>query len=316
MAFDSFIAIDWSGANGRYAGIAIARCEPGEGAPRLVAPDEARWTRTAVATWLERELRSGAQLLIGFDLAFGMPYEAGGYAAAPRARDIFALWDAIEAASACAGDFSCTPLLADPAFAPLYWARGTRPASWTLRQRRSEIACADATGTRPECVFKLIGAKQVGKASLTGIRVLRHVRARQRERVAVWPFEPVDAKSALVEIYPTLFRKRAGHGLAKLRTRAELNRALRALGSQPLRGRTALTDHDTDALISAVGMRAIASGELPVIDSPQIRREGWIFGVPLTADCRESPARADVRAPASGLGWRAANREPARRETA
>jgi hypothetical protein len=106
------------------------------------------------------------------------------------------------------------------------------------------------------------------------------VRAAHCPRVGVWPFEDVAGKSALVEIYPTLFRKRAGHGLAKLRTRAELNKALRALGSQPVSRRAALTDHDTDALISAAGMRAMG-GALPGCDDPHIRREGWIFGVPL-----------------------------------
>src|SRR5476649_2013018 len=99
--FDEFIAIDWSGADGRYTGIAIARCAPGDEAPRLVAPETVRWTRTEAAAWLDRELQSGRRLLIGLDLAFGMPFEPGiGYAGAPQAKDIFALWDAIEAASA------------------------------------------------------------------------------------------------------------------------------------------------------------------------------------------------------------------------
>jgi hypothetical protein len=76
--FDSFVAIDWSGAEGRYGGIAIARCKPGADAPVLVAPESVRWTRAAAASWLEREIRSGKRLLIGFDFAFGMPFEPGG----------------------------------------------------------------------------------------------------------------------------------------------------------------------------------------------------------------------------------------------
>jgi hypothetical protein len=295
--FDTYVAIDWSGAEGRYEGIAIARCEPGDGAPRLVAPEAARWTRSAVAGWLDAELKSGRRLLIGLDLAFGMPFEPDiGYAGAAQATDIFALWDAIEVASAAAPDFGCAPVIAHRDFGPLYWRQGKRPRDWRLRQRRSEAACAAATGTRPECVFKLIGAKQVGKASLTGIRVLRDVRARNRDCVAVWPFEPVAGKSALVEIYPTLFRKQAAHGLSKLRTRAELNAALRHFDTRALRGRGELSDHDTDALISAAGMRYMAGDGLPAPADSHIRREGWIFGVPMPG--RGQPSATSLASPA------------------
>ncbi|HEX9464102.1 MAG TPA: hypothetical protein VGB82_16000 [Alphaproteobacteria bacterium] len=287
--FDAYIALDWSGADGRYAGVSVASCAPGTGAPRLVAPEPARWTRSAVADWLDRELRTGRRLLIGLDFAFGMPTEPGGYlgtAAAPGG--IFALWDLIDAAAENAPDFGCGGIVAAPPFAPLYWRAGKRPASWLARQRLSEIACAAATGTRPECVFKLIGPKQVGKASLTGMRVLRHIRRRHAGRVAVWPYEPIGTKSVLVEIYPTLFRKRAAGGLAKLRTRADLNAALKRQGSAAVRTAD-LSDHDTDALISAAGLRHFMATLSYRLDPPadaRISREGWIFGVPLPDDTR------------------------------
>lgn len=292
--FDGYIAIDWSGADGRYVGISIAACAPGGTAPRLVAPEGARWTRTAVADWLDRELRSGRRLLIGCDFAFGLPFEQRGYLAGstPDLADIFGLWDLIEDASGGAADFGCARALADPRFAPLYWQSGRQPATWTLRQRQAELACAAATGTHPECVFKLIGAKQVGKASLTGIRVLRHVRAANPGRVAVWPFEPVGGKSVLVEIYPTLFRKQAAGGVAKLRTREALNAALRKLGARGVAART-LSDHDTDALISAAGLRRLverAGVALSPPEDPRVRREGWIFGVPIDFRVYDAPA--------------------------
>ena len=284
-SFHGYIAIDWSGADGRYAGISMALCTPGRGAPRLIAPEAALWTRTAVADWLDRELKSGRPLLIGCDFAFGLPFERHGYlaGAAPELGGIFDLWELIEEASAGAADFGCARVFADPRFAPLYWQSGRQPAAWTLRQRRAEVACARATGTHPECVFKLIGPKQVGKASLTGIRVLRHVRSENRARVAVWPFEPVGSKSVLVEIYPTLFRKQAAGGLVKLRTAEALNAALRKLGARGVPAAT-LSDHDTDALISAAGLRHLiehAGVTLSLPADPHIRREGWIFGVPL-----------------------------------
>lgn len=280
MSFDSFIAIDWSGAAPGYSGIAVARCT-GDEVPHLVKPPGKRWTRTAVAEWLDGEISGGLKALVGFDLAFSMPYEADGYLAGCGARDAFALWDLVEQASRGEADFGAAFVPADPRFAPCYWTKGTMPATWKLRRRQAELACAASTGTHPETVFKLIGAKQVGKASLTGMRVIRHLRQRLPGRVSVWPFEPA-AGSVMVEIYPTLFRKQAAHGIAKLRTTGELNRALRALGSKRLCTRAALSDHDTDALISAAGMRKLwqEGYQLPPVDL-HTRREGWIFGVPL-----------------------------------
>jgi hypothetical protein len=285
VSLDAFIAIDWSGAAPGYSGIAVARCGPGDAAPRLVRPPARRWTRTAVAQWLGAEFHAGLRTLVGFDFAFAMPYETEGYLAGCGARDAFALWDLIETASGDEADFGAAAVPADPRFAPCYWTSGAMPGGWKVRRRQTELACASATGTYPETVFKLIGAKQVGKASLTGMRVINHLRRRHAGRVSVWPFEkaPVRAEggSVLVEIYPTLFRKQAGHGTAKLRSLAELNRGLRALGSQPLRTRSVLTDHDTDALISAAGLRRLWDGgyRCDEVDA-QIRQEGWIFGVP------------------------------------
>jgi hypothetical protein len=280
MSFDAFIAIDWSGAAPGYTGIAVARCRPGEGAPRLIkAPLGRHWTRTAVTEWLEDELAAGARLLVGFDFAFAMPHGC------VDARDAFALWDLVEEVSRGEADFGASAVPRDPRLAPLYWCRGTMPETWRERRRATELACVAATGTRPETVFKLIGAKQVGKASLTGMRVLRHLRRVNQCRVTVWPFEPAPGStnggSVLVEIYPTLFRRHAAGTLAKLRTARDLNRALRALGSSGVRAGD-YSDHDTDALISAAGMRRLcATGHAPLPVIGAIRREGWIFGVPL-----------------------------------
>lgn len=276
MSFDAFVAIDWSGAAPGYTGIAVARCVPGEGAPKLVRPPGRRWTRTAVADWLTAEIHSGQRLLVGLDFAFAMPL---GCIAAESA---FALWDLVEAAADSETDFGAAAVPHDPRLAPLYWSSGTMPAGWRERRRATELACIASTGTRPETVFKLIGAKQVGKASLTGMRVLRHLRHVNQGRVSVWPFEPA-AGSVLVEIYPTLFRRRAAGTLAKLRTARELNAALRALGAAGVRAGD-YSDHDTDALISAAGLRHLCrSGVSCPVVSGDVAREGWIFGVPLPA---------------------------------
>jgi hypothetical protein len=70
----------------------------------------------------------------------------------------------------------------------------------------------------------------------------------------------------------------------KLRTRAELNKALLGLGSKPVRLRFEPNDHQTDALVTAAGMRALAQSERRAFTpgglTPEIARtEGWTFGV-------------------------------------
>ena len=286
--FDAFIAMDWSGAMGRYNGIAVAVCETGQSAPRLVEPRGSRcWTRAAVANWIEDLLDRGGRNLIGLDFAFGFPFERnlgylGGHA--PGVNHIFKLWSLIEAHSCGDPDFGCTQFISRPEYETLFWKSGKRPPSWIERKRRTEHACAENTGTRPDTLYKLLHSKQVGKASITGMRVLHHVRSRKGDRVAIWPFERVHS-SAIVEIYPTMFRKIANGFIAKLNSAAELNQALASIGSRPL-ARSAkqnLSDHETDALISAAGLRWIACNPSvwnhSELCSQIVRREGWIFGV-------------------------------------
>ena len=52
-AFTRFAAIDWSGAKGnRHRGIAVALCETGDEAPRLIDPPGGAWSRMKVLDWL------------------------------------------------------------------------------------------------------------------------------------------------------------------------------------------------------------------------------------------------------------------------
>jgi hypothetical protein len=90
--------------------------------------------------------------------------------------------------------------------------------------------------------------------------------------------------SAVVEIYTRIYLRRAGLPGTKLRSRADLNTALSALGSSPARLRFEPDDHQTDAMVTAAGMRALATTEPRAFDpvglTPQIARaEGWTFGV-------------------------------------
>jgi len=90
--------------------------------------------------------------------------------------------------------------------------------------------------------------------------------------------------SAVVEIYTRIYLRRAGMPGSKLRSRKQLNEALAGLGSKPARLRFEPTDHQTDALVTAAGMRQLALTEprafAPEGLTPEIAKtEGWTFGI-------------------------------------
>ncbi|MEA3081415.1 MAG: hypothetical protein QOD54_1083, partial [Sphingomonadales bacterium] len=85
-------------------------------------------------------------------------------------------------------------------------------------------------------------------------------------------------------IYTRIYLRRAGMSGSKLRSRAALDIALDGLGSPPAGLRFEPNDHQTDALITAAGMRQLALTEPRAFDpeglTPEIARtEGWTFGV-------------------------------------
>ena len=142
-----------------------------------------------MARWICSQLDGRNRFLIGLDFAFGFPFEdeAVGYLGglARHVSDIFALWELIEQKSVPEPDFGCSIFTRDPTYSSLFWKSGPLPAAWSARKRRTELACAATTQTRPETVYKLLGSKQVGKASITGMRVLHHIRSLKKERVSV-----------------------------------------------------------------------------------------------------------------------------------
>lgn len=272
-AFDRFIGIDWSGAaTPNYAGVAVAQCGPGRAAPQRVPPPAlwGRWTRQAVFNWLAGELRSSERLLVGFDFAFALP---------GLRHPAVELWAAVDARCAADADLLGRRYVeADPRF----WIAGPQPPGWAALPRRpTEGACAAAGLGAPQSPLQLIGAKQVGKGALAGMRLLHRLRTGHRERIAIWPFETLEeagARSVCVEIYPRLFIRKAGLGNAKLRTREDLNWALNALDSIGTTLKT-FDDHEADALVAAAGLRQIA-GDAALWRAGAGEREGWIFGVP------------------------------------
>ncbi|TCJ38247.1 hypothetical protein E0504_14860 [Parafrankia sp. BMG5.11] len=284
--FQHFAAIDWSGAAGeRHAGIALAICDAGDRAPRIVRPGH-RWSRVEVAEWIARTMPPGT--LLGIDISGSLAFaDQGAYFpgwpdSPPDAR---ALWALVE--DLCASD----PHLGAGSFVDHaevsrhYRRHGGREGDLfgggIGRLRVTERIGQIALGCRPTSNFNLVGASQVGKASLTGMRVLHRLSG----RVPLWPFDPLPAHgSVVVEIYTTIAAIAAGRNASrsKLRSFAELNDALAAVGSKPVRGSGPIDDHRSDALLAAAWLRAVADDQAlwhpPALTDAIALTEGWTFG--------------------------------------
>lgn len=285
-SFEHFVAIDWSGAKGeRQKGIAIALCTPGKDAPRLVRPGH-RWSRQEVLDWLRDELPADA--LVGLDLSPGLPFDpVGGYFPGwnRSPADARALWRMIDEMSAD------DPHLAVGSFVrhadarrhfrhgkgdcgDLFVGGAGRMRETERRQRAHDLS--------PSSCFNLVGAAQVGKSSLTGMRVLH----RLASAIPVWPFDPLPPSgSVIVEIYTSLAARAAKipPGRSKMLDGPALNRALRHLDVDDHLPLADYTDHATDAILTAAWLRTVAHCEelwRPSAMTPDIARtEGWTFGI-------------------------------------
>ncbi len=279
--FDSFIAIDWSGAKGnRHKGIAIAEAR-GEAAPRLVRPGHI-WSRCEVAEWLVREAAK-RPTLFGFDFSFAPPivargeYLPGEHDVPTNARDFWAYVD-----RACADDdLGAASFLEQLHRRHFYFGIADGVKAEFMHFRQCDARLNAQGGRKTASAYDAIGAAQVAKASFSGMRLLHSIAG----KVAVWPMDPLpDYGSAVVEIYTRIYIRRAGLSGRKIRSRAELNRALNGLGSRPARLRFEPDDHQTDALVTAAGMRQLALTEPSAFDPHGLtdsiaRSEGWTFGV-------------------------------------
>ncbi|MDC0886584.1 hypothetical protein OAS19_02195 [Altererythrobacter sp.] len=288
--FDHFVAIDWSGARGaRQKGIAIAVCLAEGGPPVLVQPDRG-WSRAEVADLLRKHLPANS--LVGMDLGISLPFtDCGAFfpGADLHAPDAKALWAMIDRICADDPHLEATSLVDHPVLAEFFRRHGGREGEHFRcdgaehgrgRFRKTEHAQA-AMGCKPYSNFNLVGAAQVGKSSLTGMRMLHQLGT----IIPVWPIDPLPEKgSVIVEIYTALAALEAQRSTSrsKVRNFEDLNIALAALGSPAVDGTGEIDDHSTDALITAAWLRKVADD--PARWSPEgltdqiARTEGWTFG--------------------------------------
>jgi len=288
--FQHFAAIDWSGAAGeRHKGIAVGLCGAHGGAPALVRPGH-RWSRQDVLEWLLHGLPPDT--LVGLDLGMSLPFaDCGGFFPGwpDSPPDAKALWRLVD--ELCADDqHLAASSFVDHVDASGYFRRqggreGVRfhaPGAGHKRGRFRVTECAqEALGCKPYSNFNLVGAAQVGRSSLTGMRVLH----RLGDAIPVWPFDPLPRRgSVLVEIYTTIAAIDAGRtaSRSKMRSYEALNEALAVLSSPAVPGSGPLDDHSADALIAAAWLRVVADRAnlwAPSDLTPDLARtEGWTFG--------------------------------------
>lgn len=286
MNFDAYVCIDWSGqAIARPKGLAMAWCEPGRRAPMLLRP-EGGWTRAGVLDWLQRHAAKGTRMLVGLDLSPALPFiDANAYfpghpESPADARALWAMVDrlCVDEPHLSASTFPVRDGLRDhfrnhDKTGSAFGSGGGRLRVVEHRQRLA--------GVNPVSCLNLVGAAQVGKSSLTGMRMLHRLAG----AIPVWPIDPLPEQGpVIVEIYTSIAARAGGlrKGLSKVRDAATLDAVLTELDSDRHRALDRYDDHSTDAIMTSAWLRKVAHDQalwVPKAMKPEIARtEGWTFG--------------------------------------
>jgi len=286
--FSQFACVDWSGAKmERPPGIAVGLIGPDD-PPALLSPSP-RWSRKDVRNWLLELSKTQEDILVGFDLSMGLPFQDVGtyfpkWTESPdNARALWKLIDEI-----CIDDpfLGVSSFLEHPQASRHFRHHkgyvGDLFHGGIGRLRKVEHHQRITSQGNSASCFNLVGAAQVGKSSLTGMRLLHQLGG----AIPIWPFEPLpDYGPVIVEIYTTIAALAAGlpKGRSKVRNRQGLKTALHALNTRCPARLPRYDDHSTDALITAAWMKQTASDPAlwnPAAMSREIaQKEGWTFGV-------------------------------------
>lgn len=286
--FHHYAALDWSGARGeRHRGIALAIAS-GDEAPRLIRPDHI-WSRREICEWLLDQAAQQSDMLIGFDFSSSFAFaDQGAYFPSweESPDHIIQLWAMVESLSQNDPHLGAHSFLTHPQVhrhfrhgqgivGDLFGSGGGR-LRIVERYQRDQGICASVSN------FNLVGAAQVGKASLSGMRVLHHV----HPQIPLWPLNPIPKSGpCLVETYTSLAARAAGipKGRSKIRRGEILNQALSVLNSPSTHYKGPISDHQSDALLTAAWLRTLAQNPAPwqpkILNEKIAAQEGWTFGI-------------------------------------
>lgn len=246
--FQSVAMVDWSsgndtGARPRKDAIWAGAVLGGE----EIEPVYLR-NRVAAFDWLERLIRGeagrGRRLMIGFDFPFGYPagfsrtivgdgkplklwqFFAAHLKDTPNANSRFDLAGELNSFFPGTGPFWFNALKRDIEHLP---RKGRAREGHGQKERRAVEERARGAFT----CWQMGGVGAVGGQAMTGMAVLGKLRARFPDRIAVWPFEPLDRPVAFVEIWPSLIRDVVAGAGDPIRDRAQVRLIARGLAGLP-----------------------------------------------------------------------------------
>ena len=287
--FDTVVIVDWSGGNDRgptpkkdAIWVAVNRGGMAD------APVYLR-NRQVAEDWLkalfEAERAAGRRVLAGFDFPFGYP--AGFARALTGSDDPIDLWHWFEERIEDAPKANNRYVLAGQINKALgqgrgpFWFHPTGAGIDGLPQNKKDYA--NPFPDRRQCemqakgaftCWQMGGAGAVGGQVFTGLPVL--ARLRRQFGAAVWPFEPLNADIALVEVWPSLTVGAAPQGMVKDAWQvAEVARQIAGLPEDTL-------------------------ARMLNVTAPE---EGWIFGLGAEETLRSPRLRNDCFALPPGVHW-------------
>ncbi len=286
--FAATACIDWSGqAVARSKGLAVAVARE-SGPPALLNP-AGGWTRADILVWLRSLAAARADIVIGLDLSPTFPFldenaYFPGWSESPA--NPHALWALVDRLAAVDPHLGATSFVDHPEASRYFRRHGAREGDrfgGGIGRLRAVERRQRATGQANSwSCFNLVGAGQVGKSSLTGMRMLHLLDG----AIPFWPFDPVPHEGPLlIEIYTTVAARAAGTGKnrSKVRDAQGLSAALDTLGVQDCPPLARYDDHATDALITAAWLRRAVCDERlwgpPTLTRTIARMEGWTLGI-------------------------------------
>lgn len=279
MRFDTVLMVDWSGGNDRGprpVPDAIWLCVARDG--RAEEPHYMRNRQLAedwICAFLETERDAGRRVMAGFDFPFGYPKGFAEFLTGQASA--FSVWDWLETHIEdtpkgnnrfdVAGEINKRCGGRGP-----FWGNGLGRDVPGLERTKNDYVNPfpdrrDAETKAPGAFtcWQMAGAGAVGSQVFMGLPVLN--RLRRRFGASVWPFEPLTADIALVEIWPSLTLGATAVGT--IRDAWQVSEVARMV--------SALTD-----------------AELSQVLDVSASEEGWIFGLgheDLLRDAARRPPR-------------------------
>ena len=202
MTFDLHLGIDYSGAataESRSKTLQVFAATDGDPQRVIAMPEEGRrhwnWCRREIAHYLIDLIRAGTTFIAGIDHAFSFPADY-------FQRYELASWD----------EFLEDFVEHWPTHEPRTWVDYIRDKGPARIGHPSELRLCEKWTSSARSVFDFrSGPGIVAKSTHAGIPWLGHIRQNVGDRVHFWPFDgwAIPAgKSAIVEVYPSIFKKR------------------------------------------------------------------------------------------------------------